>query len=56
MLSHYNLTTNLIQYKATVVDYGSSDTFFAILPFFHIYGMIIVKSFALYLVNSFIFF
>lgn len=50
MLTHRNLVANLLQTKAIL--YGESairedDVMIGILPFFHIYGMIVVMSLAL---------
>ncbi len=51
MLTHQNLSVNLLQTDATL--YGPAklhqdDVMIGILPFFHIYGMLVVMSLALY--------
>lgn len=47
MLTHYNLVANLCQCHG-VVDFSPDDTMIGILPFFHIYGMMVVMSYMLY--------
>lgn len=47
MLTHYNLVANLCQCEG-IVDFNSSDVMIGILPFFHIYGMVVVMSYMLY--------
>lgn len=46
MLTHYNLVSNLCQCNGTV-DFRPEDRAIGILPFFHIYGMIVVMSYML---------
>jgi len=49
MLTHRNLVANIIQteggYELTVP--GEKDTILAVLPFFHIYGMVVIMSMGL---------
>ena len=50
MLTHYNLVANLCQLKPNNLlrlDF-KHDSLIAILPFFHIYGMVVIMSLALY--------
>ncbi len=52
MLTHRNLVANLCQLRGT--DMGGAtvqddDVLMGILPFFHIYGMVVIMSYALYL-------
>ena len=42
MLTHRNLVSNLLQCEAAGVGIGESDVVIGVLPFFHIYGMIVV--------------
>jgi acyl-CoA synthetase (AMP-forming)/AMP-acid ligase II len=48
MLTHRNLIANIRQTESVETDTNSDDTFIAILPFFHIYGMVVVQAFGLY--------
>ena len=47
MLTHHNLVANLLQIDAVGL-FESSDTIVSVLPFFHIYGMVVVLSLGLY--------
>jgi acyl-CoA synthetase (AMP-forming)/AMP-acid ligase II len=47
MLTHYNLVANLCQMDASLA-LGDDETLIAVLPFFHIYGMVCILSGALY--------
>ncbi|NWF67713.1 MAG: 4-coumarate--CoA ligase family protein [Chloroflexi bacterium] len=47
MLTHYNLIANLCQLDG-VIDFNSSDVMIGVLPFFHIYGMVVVMAYMLY--------
>lgn len=47
MLTHYNMIANLCQIKE-VESFTEKDTLIAILPFFHIYGMVVIMSLGLY--------
>ncbi len=47
MLTHHNLVANLLQIDAVGL-FESSDTIIGVLPFFHIYGMVVVLSLGLY--------
>lgn len=47
MLTHYNLVANLCQMEG-VIDFGQDDVMIGILPFFHIYGMVVVMGYMLY--------
>ncbi len=48
MLTHYNLVANLVQTGA-VITVTSDESFVAVLPFFHIYGMQVLMNLGLYL-------
>ncbi len=48
MLTHYNLVANICQ-LAGGADFSGEDVALGVLPFFHIYGMIMVLSYQLYL-------
>ncbi|MCG8469483.1 MAG: AMP-binding protein, partial [Gemmatimonadetes bacterium] len=43
MLTHENLVANIEQYRATD-PIGRDDVVIAVLPFFHIYGMVVIMS------------
>lgn len=47
MLTHRNLVANLLQCEAARVTPGPNDVVAAVLPFFHIYGMVVVMGGAL---------
>jgi acyl-CoA synthetase (AMP-forming)/AMP-acid ligase II len=47
MLTHHNLVSNLCQSEG-IIDFDDTDSMIGILPFFHIYGMIVVMSYILY--------
>jgi acyl-CoA synthetase (AMP-forming)/AMP-acid ligase II len=47
MLSHHNLVANLLQ-TARVLPLGERDTMLGVLPFFHIYGMVVIMNLGLY--------
>ena len=51
MLTHYNLVANLRQIE-DIERFNHNDTLIAILPFFHIYGMIVIMSLGLYKVAT----
>ncbi len=46
MLTHRNLVANLLQTEAPILV-GEDEVVFAVLPFFHIYGMTVLMNFAL---------
>ena len=48
MLTHYNLVANLVQCNATVPMVREDDRLLGVLPFFHIYGMVVIMCGALY--------
>lgn len=48
MLTHYNLVANLCQLAGSPVDFNDKDVMIGVLPFFHIYGMVVVMSYILY--------
>jgi acyl-CoA synthetase (AMP-forming)/AMP-acid ligase II len=50
MLTHRNLVANLAQCDAATEcrQLTSDDTLIAVLPFFHIYGMVVIMNFGLY--------
>lgn len=47
MLTHYNLVANLCQIE-TAGHFDERDTLICVLPFFHIYGMIVIMNEGLY--------
>ena len=48
MLTHYNVIANLCQcMHRDLVKLTSTDTLIGVLPFFHIYGMVIILNVAL---------
>jgi acyl-CoA synthetase (AMP-forming)/AMP-acid ligase II len=48
MLTHYNLVANILQTMVNV-DFSGDDVLIGILPFYHIYGMMVVMSLIAYL-------
>jgi acyl-CoA synthetase (AMP-forming)/AMP-acid ligase II len=48
MLTHHNLVANLLQ-SACAMDVGTADTVLGVLPFFHIYGMVVIMNLGLHL-------
>jgi acyl-CoA synthetase (AMP-forming)/AMP-acid ligase II len=48
MLTHRNLVANLCQLDG-VLDFTEEDISVGILPFFHIYGMVVVMAYSLYI-------
>lgn len=46
MLTHYNLVSNLCQCDG-IIDFDETDSMIGVLPFFHIYGMVVVMSYML---------
>jgi len=49
MLTHYNLVANILQNAGSPLAVGTDDTIIAVLPFFHIYGLVVVMNLGLYL-------
>jgi acyl-CoA synthetase (AMP-forming)/AMP-acid ligase II len=47
MLTHYNLVANILQ-ASSVLALDDRDTVVGLLPFFHIYGMVVVMNVALH--------
>jgi len=47
MLTHYNLVANILQ-SACVLNVGEGDTVLGVLPFFHIYGMVVIMNLGIY--------
>ena len=47
MLTHRNLVANLLQ-STCALNVGESDTILGVLPFFHIYGMVVIMNLGLY--------
>ena len=47
MLTHYNLVANIIQ-TTSALEIGESDSMLGVLPFFHIYGMVVIMNVALH--------
>ena len=43
MLTHHNLVANLCQFQS-VVDLGEEETGVAVLPFFHLYGQVVLMA------------
>jgi 4-coumarate--CoA ligase len=53
MLTHYNLVANIVQVKTVNGDsIGPKDSFLGCLPFFHIYGLVVVLLTGLYRGNT----
>jgi acyl-CoA synthetase (AMP-forming)/AMP-acid ligase II len=48
MLTHYNLVANILQARC-VLAAGEDDVLLGVLPFFHIYGMVVIMNLALHL-------
>jgi len=48
MLTHRNLVANLLQTAGALPELGADDTVVAVLPFFHIYGLVVVLNLGLY--------
>ena len=47
MLTHRNLVANMLQ-STCALNVGESDTMLGVLPFFHIYGMVVIMNLGLY--------
>jgi acyl-CoA synthetase (AMP-forming)/AMP-acid ligase II len=47
MLTHRNLVANLYQMRAAIDVLGEDDVFVGVLPFFHIYGLMVIMNVAL---------
>ncbi len=47
MLTHHNLVSNLLQ-SAASLDVGEDDVMLGVLPFFHIYGMVVIMNLGIY--------
>lgn len=47
MLTHYNLVANVCQCDG-LLPFGEEDSMIGILPFYHIYGMVVVMGFMMY--------
>jgi len=47
MLTHYNLVANILQ-TACVLPLDEGDTVLGVLPFFHIYGMVVIMNLGLH--------
>jgi acyl-CoA synthetase (AMP-forming)/AMP-acid ligase II len=48
MLTHHNLVANVVQ-SASCLDVGETDVLAGVLPFFHIYGMVVIMNQGLHL-------
>jgi acyl-CoA synthetase (AMP-forming)/AMP-acid ligase II len=48
MLTHHNLVANILQSGGGMSDLREDDTLLGVLPFFHIYGMVVIMNLALY--------
>ena len=53
MLTHYNLVANILQ-TARAIPVDDTDTMLALLPFFHIYGMVVIMNLGLHLGATFV--
>ena len=51
MLTHYNLVANILQ-TSPVLGVRESDVTLGVLPFFHIYGMVVIMNMGLYVGNT----
>lgn len=47
MLTHYNLVANILQ-TACILDVAEDDVTLGVLPFFHIYGMVVIMNVGLH--------
>ena len=47
MLTHRNLVANMCQMRYPTTMLSSSDTLVGVLPFFHIYGMVVIMGYGL---------
>jgi acyl-CoA synthetase (AMP-forming)/AMP-acid ligase II len=47
MLTHHNLVSNILQ-SSIALDVGAEDTMLGVLPFFHIYGMVVIMNLGLH--------
>jgi acyl-CoA synthetase (AMP-forming)/AMP-acid ligase II len=47
MLTHHNLVSNVLQ-SASVLHVGERDTMLGVLPFFHIYGLVVIMNLGLH--------
>ncbi len=47
MLTHYNLVANIVQ-STNMLELGDRDIMLGVLPFFHIYGMVVIMNLAIY--------
>jgi acyl-CoA synthetase (AMP-forming)/AMP-acid ligase II len=48
MLTHHNIVANLVQ-TAGLLPVGADDVVMGVLPFFHIYGMVVIMSLSLHM-------
>jgi acyl-CoA synthetase (AMP-forming)/AMP-acid ligase II len=48
MLTHYNLVANVVQ-SATALGLLEADVMLGVLPFFHIYGLLVIASLGIYM-------
>jgi acyl-CoA synthetase (AMP-forming)/AMP-acid ligase II len=48
MLTHRNLVANILQTASAVDGLAGTDTVLGLLPFFHIYGMVVIMNLALH--------
>jgi len=48
MLTHYNLVANMVQVLGSGVNLQSDERVIGILPFYHIYGMLVILNLCLY--------
>ena len=48
MLTHYNLVANILQSASAMTSLRENDTVLGVLPFFHIYGMVVIMNLGLH--------
>ena len=48
MLTHYNLVANILQSASAMTSLREDDTVLGVLPFFHIYGMVVIMNLGLH--------
>ena len=49
MLTHHNLVANMCQMRGAMPILGEDDVFVGVLPFFHIYGLMVIMNLGLFL-------
>jgi acyl-CoA synthetase (AMP-forming)/AMP-acid ligase II len=48
MLTHYNLVANILQSSCVMTALDEDSTMLGVLPFFHIYGLVVIMNLGLY--------